>query len=89
LETKLLDGVPPRPDDDLLMALIEAQCSPWGGGGMPMTIGIRGPAEKVYRIIRADGMGEWHDFTKALIDAGLTDEGESPWGRYTFDATFR
>jgi hypothetical protein len=87
--TKLIEGVAPRADDQKLLALIEKHADPWGGGGMPMTLGIVGPEDRVYRVIRADGMGEWMMFVQALKSAGLTDSGASPFGRNTLDATFR
>lgn len=89
MQTKLIEGVTPRADDERLLALIEAESDPWGGGGMPSDIGIVGPTEQVYRVVRADGMGELVRFTSALSKAGLTDSGPSKLGRFPLDATFR
>lgn len=72
MQTKLIEGVSLRSNDDKVLAA--ANKGARDGGGNTMVIGVRNEAGQIYRGIETVGMGEFMAVVGALHDLGLTDE---------------
>jgi hypothetical protein len=77
METQLLHGVAARPDDDRIVALVEASAGVASrSAGAPMFVGVSGPGWEVYRVFIAFGESELELVCGALARAGLCEAGD-------------
>lgn len=75
MQTKLLEGIVPRIDDQLIMAMVEAQAHvEWRGTGKDRVIGIRNESGQIYRHVIASGMGEFMHLISALEAINLQEQ---------------
>lgn len=75
MQTKLLEGIVPRIDDQLIMVMVQAQCHVEGrGGGKDRVIGLRNEAGQIYRHFIADGLGEFMRLISLLESLNLREQ---------------
>ena len=75
MQTKLLEGIVPRIDDQLIMAMVEAQAHvEWRGTVKDRVIGIRNESGQVYRHVIASGMGEFMHLISTLEALNLREQ---------------
>lgn len=72
MQTKLISGVTPLPNDDHILATINAESDPDTQVGKPMDLAILNAEGTIYRAVRAWGLGEYLCIVQALEGAGLT-----------------
>ncbi|WP_407714193.1 hypothetical protein ACJJWD_21265 [Comamonas testosteroni] len=75
MQTKLLKGIVPRTDDQLIMAMVEAQSHiEWRGTGKDRVIGLRNESGQIYRHVIASGMGEFMHLISTLEALNLREQ---------------
>ncbi|MDN5503908.1 MAG: hypothetical protein L0H10_08815 [Comamonas sp.] len=75
MQTKLLEGIVPRIDDQLIMAMVEAQAHiEWCGTGKDRVIGLRNDSGQIYRHVVANGMGEFMHLISVLETLNLREQ---------------
>lgn len=75
MQTKLLEGIVPRTDDQLIMTMVEAQSHiEWRGTGKDRVIGLRNESGQIYRHVIASGMGEFMHLIATLEALNLREQ---------------
>jgi hypothetical protein len=70
METKLIPGSTPLPEDKTVLAAIARQHDA-DAAGKPMSIGLLGPDGAIYRTIRTSGFREYMGVCDALGELGF------------------
>ncbi|KQW76599.1 hypothetical protein [Methylibium sp. Root1272] len=77
METKLIEGVPPLANDKEILALLAEEHDPNGPSGKAMDIALLGSDGRLYRTVRAWGLGEYLGIAQGLEGLGLTNTGRA------------
>lgn len=73
METKLVPGKAPRLNDEVILSALKKKAR--DGGGKAMLLGIRNEAGEIYRVVKAEGLGEFMSFVSFMSEKiGLVDE---------------
>ena len=88
VETKLIEGVEPRPIDKKVLAVTRKNASEWDYGDR-WRIAIRNQAGAIYRTIKMDSMGIYAGIETGLHALGLRNEVTGNRPVDGFDAIFR
>lgn len=74
MKTKLIEGVPPLPNDAEIVAAIQSEDDP-DSIGRYMDFAILGPDRRIYRTVRTLGSLEYLEFASKLKALGLENLG--------------
>ena len=77
MESSLVDGVTPLPDDARIAGLFRPARDPAEGGGIAYNLAILGPDGRVYRVARSWDLHAYRRATNALEQLGLQRTGRA------------
>ena len=80
MDTKLIDGIAPLPEDKKLLAAFKRKFK--DGDGQPSHLGICNADGKVYRTITTHGLNGFMDAVEALNALGFRDAWKGREGDY-------